>query len=512
MTAHDIMNEKELKQYYEDLIDNMICGYALHKAIYDDNGDFCSYRYVDVNKKYEDLLNISKKEVIGKTIFEVFPNTDRHWIDIFARVVKNKISITYENYHTDSDKYFLTHAWSPKKGYFSCTFFDITENKEQFNELKKSEERYLELIESQNALIVRIDKDGKLTLVNDSYCKEFGKKREDIIGTDFAPKIHPDDIEETKETMKILMAPPYRSRMKQRAWTPSGWKWISWEDQVIFDKMGQLNEIQAIGYDITEIIKVHDDLERSNKDLENFAHIASHDLQEPLRKITAFENLLSENIVESKGFVNEESKLYLKKINEAAFRMKGLIEDLLSYSRISRKENDFTTEHTKAMLDDLLENELEERIKTINPEININILNCTMDCDPIQIKQLFQNLISNSMKFRDKNKKLVIGISAEKLENNKQCKLTFRDNGIGFDQKYEDDIFRSFQKLHSKDEYPGSGIGLAICKRIVERHGWKISALSKEGEGAEFSIIYPISNGDCCNARDEKQSNTDCGR
>jgi len=484
------------RKYYNELIQNLMAAYCMCEAIYDEHGNVCDWKYLDINRMFEEYVGISKEEIIGNTLMGLFPQSEKHWIDAVDKAHKTNKVVRLENRHEPTDKNYLVHYRFIDHDIFVTLFIDITDQKEKLRQLQISEDRYKKLIESQNALIVRINNEGLLTLVNEAYCSKFGKKRNEILGTSFAPRIHPEDLEKTKETMRNLFTSPYKSNMVQRAWTPNGWKSISWEDQVIRDERGNIIEIQAIGYDITETIESHTELEKSNQDLEDFAYVASHDLQEPLRKITAFENLLSENIKESNDYINDESKLYLKKISEAAFRMKDLIEDLLKYSRVSRNKDPFVFVNIKDILHDLLKNELEERIKESVPIININWDNFNYTkCDPTQIKQLFQNILSNSMKFKDEDRELIIGISCRKLEKDRGCMLSFEDNGIGFDQKYAKEVFLSFQKLHSKDKYPGSGIGLAICKRIIERHKWKISASSEEGIGTMFSIIYPGENG-----------------
>ena len=497
------MSPNEEIKFYKEVIENMICGYAFHEAVYDENGKFYSYRYINVNKTFEDLTGKKKKDIIGKTIFEVFPETERHWIDFFGKVVETGEPAVYENFHKATGEYYQTHAWRSKPDTFSCTFTNITEKKLQHIALEKSEERYKGLIDSQNALIIRINREGDIILVNESYCEKFGVKRENILGTRFAPKIHANDEEETREIMKTLFK-EHRSSMVQRNWTPNGWAIISWEDRII------ANEIQAIGYDITELREKEEDLRRSNKDLENFAYVASHDLQEPLRKITAFEGLLMDDIEKKEGIIGDDGKFYLQRISDAAFRMKNLIDDLLDYSRISRSVDPFEDCDMNKILKDVVENLFKDRIKKIDPDIEIGKIP-SVDGDIVQIRQLFQNLISNSLKFRDKNRKLFIGISSEISENNKSCVLTFKDNGIGFDPKHSDKVFGSFKKLHSKDEYPGSGIGLAICKRIVERHKWKIEVSSKLNVGTVFKITFPVENGESPDEQLRKKTNIDSG-
>jgi PAS domain S-box-containing protein len=231
-------------------------------------------------------------------------------------------------------------------------------------------------------------------------------------------------------------------------------------------------------------------LERSNQELQDFAYVASHDLQEPLRKIQAFGNLLEEEYGDKLG----EGKDYLARMRGAAARMSALIEDILSFSRVTTKARGFTPVNLNVVAVEVLE-DLETRIEDTKATINIKSLP-TIDADAMQIRQLLQNLIANALKFHKpgENPEVTISATTEILQSNhkKYCKLEIRDNGVGFDEKYLDRIFAVFQRLHTRDSYEGTGIGLAVCRKIVERHGGRITAESKPGEGATFIISLPF--------------------
>ena len=492
--------------FYQKIIDQIIISYCLCKFVKDDKGEIVDWIYLDVNKKFEEYFGVNKKEIVGSSFLEKFPNSEKYWIEIVKLLYSsNKESLKGTKYHFNSKKFYYYNFSKIdlykeenediEDGIFIILLLDETDFVNNVFSLEKAEQRYENLVENQNVLVVRMGMDGKLTLVNEAYCKKFGKKKEEIIGTNFSPEIHPEDMEETKKIMKNLFSYPFRSSMVQRTLTPVGWRWISWEDCVIHDKNGIPQEIQAIGYDVTDLKEKEIELKRSNKDLENFAYVASHDLQEPLRKIISFENLLMENIEKTKGYIDEEGKYFLDKIRNSASRMKSMINDLLDYSRITRSEDPFVECDINELIYEILENELENRVKESNAEINIEKSIPNAFCNPSQIKQMFLNILSNCMKFRDNKRNLIIGIYYEKIEYNNVV-LIIEDNGIGFEDKYNEDIFKSFQKLHSRNEYPGSGIGLAICKRIAERHGWEITANGKIGEGTKIIIKYQTTKTD----------------
>src|SRR5262245_21025614 len=204
------------------------------------------------------------------------------------------------------------------------------------------------------------------------------------------------------------------------------------------------------------------ELERSNKELEQFAYIASHDLQEPVRKIIAFTDRLKALEKETTGEMTED---YLNRIQTAAFRMKKLIEDLLEYSRISSIKKPFDPMNLNVILKDVLSN-LEFRINGCGANVEIKDLP-RVKADRVQMVELFQNLISNAIKFRRKEEPPKITLEG-KLLSNGYAEIRILDNGIGFEMKHVEKIFQPFQRLHGKGEYEGSGIGLAICKKIVE--------------------------------------------
>ena len=376
--------------------------------------------------------------------------------------------------------------------------------------LIKSGERYRRVVESRRTLFVRASLNGEITFANTAYCETFGLKKKEILGKVYIPVVHPDDVAETNNKVKNLFSSPgYSSYMTQRTMTPLGWRWIYWEDSLILNENNKPVEIQAIGRDVTEdkereitLTETLKKLEESNQDLEDFAYVASHDLQEPLRKITSFIDLIKEEIKKDR-VMTEQSEYYLSRVNSAAIRMKNLIEDLLNYSRISSRGGDFSLVDVKEVIKEIIDQELDEKIKVSGARIEIGPLPKVFG-DRNQIRQMFINFISNSIKFRKKNKELLIGIRCEKSEVKDRRILRVEDNGIGFDEKYSNLIWKTFQKLHSKDDYPGSGIGLAVCKRIAERHGWTVRCSSISGGGSTFYIEIPRKNGgaahgeDCC--------------
>lgn len=230
-----------------------------------------------------------------------------------------------------------------------------------------------------------------------------------------------------------------------------------------------------------------EELARFNSELQDFAFVASHDLQEPLRKIQAFGDRLKSKFADA---LSDTGRDYIARMQNAADRMSELVSDLLSFSRVTTLSRPFERvdlgEAAQAAF-----SEFSSEVKAAKAELELGALP-TIDADRSQIRQLLVNLIDNALKFRRPEVPPRIRIHAE--IDGENCRLTVEDNGIGFDSKYTDRIFRVFQRLHGRDEYSGTGIGLAICRKLVERHGGSIDASGKPGEGASFTVTLPLRN------------------
>jgi light-regulated signal transduction histidine kinase (bacteriophytochrome) len=283
---------------------------------------------------------------------------------------------------------------------------------------------------------------------------------------------------------------------------------------VLYDAQGTPERLLGVVQDITEqklsdqeltnkveertkaLKETNELLERSNEELEQFAYIASHDLQEPLRKIQLFNSLLTDQ-----ADITEASRTYIKKVSASAARMAGLIRDLLDYSRLSQKSLQFE----KTDLNDIKKNvitDFEILISQKKAVVESDDLP-TIEAIPLQMNQLLYNLIGNALKFAKRGIAPVITITAKKLDadkhslygrvdvNREYCEIQVVDNGIGFNQEYADKIFTIFQKLNEKSLYGGYGIGLALCKKIVDNHSGAIYAKGDSQNGALFSFILP---------------------
>lgn len=281
-------------------------------------------------------------------------------------------------------------------------------------------------------------------------------------------------------------------------------KYVHSKGKVLLDKDGNLQRIFGITRDVTlkksyekELDRYIRELNRSNKELEEFAYVASHDMHEPLRKILTFSERLKTKYSDTLG---DDGKVYLDRIGASAGNMRNLIDNLLEFSRVSRGTRSFEQCDLKKVVSDVLADQ-ELRIEETATSITLDQLP-VVEAVSSEMRQLFNNLISNALKFRSREITPTINISAHKLTHNEKSglllpfnkpfyRIDVTDNGIGFDAMYAEKIFEIFQRLHGKSEFSGSGIGLAICKKIVENHGGLIRATGKQGSGATFSVILP---------------------
>ncbi len=246
------------------------------------------------------------------------------------------------------------------------------------------------------------------------------------------------------------------------------------------------NQARKLKKEIKERAKIEEELKRSNQDLQDFASIASHDLQEPLRKVIMFGDRLNTQFSQE---LNQKALGYLGRMSDAASRMQILINELLLFSRVGSKANPFKTTDLDKTIHEVL-SDLESRLNRSQAKVIIEGLP-TVEADETQMRQLFQNLISNALKFHKKDVAPAVAIRGHK-KGSGACEITVTDNGIGFDEQYADRIFKPFERLHGRSEYEGTGMGLAICRKIVKRHGGEITVTSQPNDGCRFSVILPL--------------------
>ena len=372
------------------------------------------------------------------------------------------------------------------------------DNAQNAEALFKSEEYNKLLIENiKDYAIFMLDNDGYVENWNTGAEKLIGHKENEILGQPFSKFYFQDDIESGTPTNGLMIA-SLENAFEHDVWIVKNDKTSFWANVIINsirDIDGDLIGYSIAMHDITEKKKAAEELEeyaskleRSNEELEQFAHVASHDLQEPLRMVGSYLGLLERRY---KDKIDKDASDFIFYAVDGAKRMQILINDLLSYSRVSSKGKSFEIINCRDLINGILKN-LEIVIKESGAIIKLGNLPDHFVVDKTQISQLFQNLTGNALKFC-KNRKPEIRISAE--DDGNCWVFSVKDNGIGIEPEYFEKIFVIFQRLHGKAEFVGTGIGLAICKKIVLRHDGNIWVNSKPGKGSTFYFTIPKRGG-----------------
>jgi PAS domain S-box-containing protein len=361
------------------------------------------------------------------------------------------------------------------------------------------------LFEANIDALMTTDPSGIITDINKPMEALTGCTRDELIGAPF--KNYFTDPDRAEAGIKLVLSKKKVTNYELTARDRDAKETVvSYNATTFYDRDRRLQGVFAAARDITDRKRVDqklklysDKLERSNRELQDFAQVASHDLQEPLRKILSFGDRLKTKAGES---LDEDSQDYLQRMCNAAARMQTLINDLMAFSRVEIKGQPFVPTDLGVIAREVSA-DLETRIEQAGGRVEIEELP-TIDADPMQMRQLLQNLIGNSLKYFRAGVPPVVRIYCEKPDARRPesldesaparqfCEILVTDNGIGFDEKYLDRIFTVFQRLHKKGEYEGTGIGLAICRKIVDRHTGTITARSSPGQGATFVVTLPV--------------------
>lgn len=453
-------------------------------------------RYVLINQKAETVLGIANEDIRGKTPFDVFSEkTAEQIIAHDKRVIDSQSSLkTEENVLSEYGIQTLLSVRFPifdNNGELIAIggiFTDISERKKAEEEMLVKERA----IESSINAIAIADLQGNLTYVNASFLRLWGyEDMDNVIGEKVLDFWH--STEKASEVVQALGANGHWTGELVGKKKNGSLFDVQLSANMVFDKSQTPICMMASFIDITEqkraerqLKETMRELERSNKELEQFAYVASHDLQEPLRMVTSYLQLLEKRY---ENQLDEDAQEFIYYAVDGAKRMQSLISDLLSYSRIKSRAKTMKNVNFQEIVERAKEH-LTFMIEESEAEITYDELP-TLKVDRGQMVQLIQNLINNSIKYN--HNKPVIHISAKKQNNEWIFSVT--DNGIGINAKYFERVFQIFQRLHTKREYSGTGIGLAICKKIIERHNGKIWVESEEDDGATFYFSIPKNAG-----------------
>jgi PAS domain S-box-containing protein len=455
------------------------------------------------NKGAEKVYGYSAEEMIGKGPHSLLDASQYEYIyKSIDKIKKGENIVHYEakRQRKDGAEIYVSVNLSSIKNQdgkitgISVIARDITERKKVEEALRESERRYRTLYDDNPSMYFTLDSKNMILSVNRFGAEQLGYSVPELVGKSILTVFYEKDRESAAQNMKHSVENLGRVfQWEQRKVRKNGsLLWVRETARAVKGSDGKI-VIFIVCEDITDRKKAEEELHetieevrRSNYELQQFAYITSHDLQEPLRTIASFTQLLEKRY---KNKLDKDADEYIEFVVDAATRMKEMIQGLLNYSRIGTKGAEFKPTDVNEALNDAISN-LKRTIDENNAEITNDSLPTVLG-DKRLLVQLFQNLIGNAIKFKNPDEPPRIHISVSNDEKNNEYVFKVSDNGIGMESKYTDKIFEVFKRLHTIDEYKGAGIGLAISKRIVERHGGRIWVESSLGKGSTFYFTLP---------------------
>lgn len=494
-------NQAELLQR---VVDHSPTGIILVEAMRADDGEITDFRYALTNAYNAKLNGYTVEQMIGKPTNELFPGwQDLRIFDTFKSVTETGKSQRYTfNMNHYGVKGWFNGSFQKQDDGVLFTFLDVSALKQAEVEQEIQAVRLKAILDNSQTAIslheaIRNEQgeliDFKTVLANRLALEQWGPLADQILTLPYS-QILPNPNVETefarfKQVLETGETMIFEFNYEQH-----------WHLMAIA-KQGDGLVISFIN--ITDIHRYREQLEttnkelkRSNESLQQFAYVASHDLQEPLRKIMAFGDMLTDLHRDSLGAGGAD---LVNRMQQSAKRMSQLIRDLLDYSRVSTLKDVFVSVDLNTLLTDI-QSDLEVRIRESGAIFEIESLP-TVSGSPVQLQQLIQNLLSNALKFGRKGQAPVVRVCCQAATPNQlpaglypdrnYWQLTVEDNGIGFDSQYAERIFQVFQRLHGKAQFPGTGVGLAICRKVVENHNGAIVATSEPGQGAIFTVWLP---------------------
>ncbi len=511
----DLVNSKkkikESEEKYKSLFTSMDQGFCIVEVLFDANNEATDYKFLEVNPLFEAHSGISAAE--GKTITELVPNIEKRWIEIYGNVAKTGKALRFTEGSDALERWFDAHAFKiggETGNKVAILFSDITGRKKAEIRLRESEFRFRDLADQSPIIIFIIEpnEDATISYWNKAWLEYTGQTFEQALGRAWDGIVHPDDV---KEVLDIYVPafnnkePYYIPAIRLKRFDNT-YRWHMFKANpryleskfigyvgVGFDihdrKLAEL-ERETFSQKLEALVETRtQELQRSNEDLQRFAHVASHDLKEPVRKIGIYAQMIraEKSLPDNVKIIGK-----LEKIEQSAERLSKVIDGVLSYSSLSNEDAELKPVDLNKLFAEI-KADLELLISEKKAEITASHLP-VIEGAAVLLHQLFYNLIYNSLKFSKKDTPPLVRVEASihREQKPEHVIIKITDNGIGFEENYAEKIFETFARLYSKDVYEGTGLGLSLCRKIVERHRGTITASGQPDIGAQFTITLPL--------------------
>ena len=481
------------------LMANMIDACAVCEAVVDEDGAPVDVRLVVVNPAFAQEFGQPASALVGRTIYDLLPDLDPVWLDRFLEVRRSGRTLEVEEPFPAVDRWYRMAGFPVRGNRVAVILSDITGRKQAelelaryATELRESQDQLQEIIEATGAGFFHLSLDAVNGMVSRRGAEILGFPAHEMpsllgIATEAQQRVHPDDLPGLLASfVAFVETVSERTEMEFRVRTPGGgWRWVhAISTSARRDESGRVVELAGFLFDIDKRKRAEVALQRSNQELQRFAYVASHDLQEPLRAIVSFSQLLERRY---RGQLDADADDFIGFIVEGGQRMQTLILDLLALSRIETQARTPEPTDAAAVLVDVARS-MAPSLEEAGAVLEIGDLPVVM-ADATQLEQVFTNLVGNAIKYRHPDRAAVVRVSS--CRAGPMVVFSVQDNGIGIEPQYHDRVFEMFQRLHTHEEFQGTGIGLAVVQRIVERHGGQVWIESVPGEGSTFSFTLP---------------------
>jgi PAS domain S-box-containing protein len=488
--------QRESEDKYKSLITQMDQGLAVHEMIYDDFGNPLDYRFIDINAGFEKHTGLKRENIIGRTVLEVLPHTEKHWIEKYAEVVKTGQPMQYENYSKELGRYYHTISFRPKPNQFAVIATDITEYKQVEAKLKQAEHEKDVILSSMAEKVVYHDVEMIIRWANQAACDFFGLEQKEVVGKHCSEILgrRAGDCEKCPVKTVIETGCYYQATLD----FPEG-KTMLISAYPVWNVDKSLSGVVEVSRDITDRTRIETELKKAKEESEaasiaksRFLANMSHEIRTPMNVIIGMASLASE-------FAHcREQKEYIDMIRESAASLLTLINDILDFSKIEARRLEL------AEIPINLSQEIEKLVLSLAPQAYKKGLeiNCSVDKripsmvlgDPARLNQVLLNLVGNAIKFTNKGE-VTVALRLDDVSKNEVSVLfSVKDTGIGIPSDRMDKLFEVFSQVHnlSSYEYEGTGLGLPIAKNLVELMGGSIGVESEEYRGSTFYFTLPF--------------------